>query len=107
MTGRHPSFDHHGLIAGGVCLDAWGGGPLLIRWGRRRWWFEFSEMFGPVLLRPSDLEPATVQPVSERDPFWAPFNAWMRAGRRCRAVKGRDKRVRFWVCHAPRREVLR
>lgn len=26
MSIRHPSFGHHGLIAGGVCLDAWGAG---------------------------------------------------------------------------------
>ena len=107
MIRRQPSFGLHGVVLDGISIDAWGAGPFLIRWGRRRWWFEFSERFGPLVLRASDLQPADRQPVSERDPFWAPFNAWTRAGRRCRAVLGRDKRVRFWVCHAPRREVLR
>lgn len=107
MTAVRPSFGHHGVIGGGIFLDAWGAGPLLIRWGRRRWWFEFSEMFGPTLLRQSDLEPAAAQPLSERDPFWQPFNAWTKAGRRCRAVFDKRGRVRFWVCYAPRRELLR
>jgi len=107
MTACIPSFDHHGAIVGGVCMDSWGAGPLLIRWGRRRWWFEFSEMFGPTLLRASDLEPAAAQPVSERDPFWAPFRAWTDSGRRCRAVMDKRGRARFWVCYAPRMGALR
>lgn len=107
MPPRAPSFGHHTTNARGVHLDAWGAGPLLIRSRRRRWWFEFSDMFGPLLLRPSDLEPSVRQPVSERDPFWVAFNAWMRAGRKCRAVRDKRGRLRFWVCHAPRRELLR
>ena len=100
------SFGHHAINIAGAHIDAWGRGPLLLRYGGREWWFEFSEMFGPILLRKTDLEPAAGQPVDENDPFWAAFNAWTRAGRKHRAVRSKHGRLKFYLCHADRGEVL-
>ncbi len=91
----------------GVYMDYWGAGPLLIRYGKRQWFFEFSEMFGPTLLRAKDMEPADRQPTNEHDPFWYPFQSWMRAGRKVRAVKDKRGRVKFSVCHWNRKELLK
>jgi len=97
---RHRIGSGHAFAAlPGVFVDAWGSGPMLIRMGRRRWFFEFSEMFGPTWLREKDMEPSDRQPVSETDAFWWPFNAWMRGGRRVRAVRDKRGRVKFWLCH--------
>jgi len=38
--------------------------------------FEFSDNFGPVIIDQHGV-PLEHQPVSERHPFWAPFNAWL------------------------------
>lgn len=109
----HMAFGHQPVNMGGAHLDAWGRGPLLLRYGGREWWFEFSDMFGPLLLRKSDLEPAQRQPVRDDDPFWEAFKAWTRAGRRHRPIwskrsrtKGQPRRVKFYLCHADRGEVL-
>ena len=96
-----PDFGHHGSHAFGVHLDFWGAGPLLIRWGRRKWWFEHSDMFGPLILQQSDMMPAERQPIRETDLFWTAFNAWMKSGKRCRAVRNKRGQVRFWLCYAP------
>lgn len=109
---EQPNFGHHHGHAYGVHIDGWGDGPLLIRDGGREWFFEFSLMFGPVILRKRDMEPADRQPIREDDPFWTPFQRWMDGGRKCRAVYGRKSRatgkrkLRFWLCHAPRKEAL-
>lgn len=107
------AFGHHGAFIGGAHLDAWGHGPLLLRYGGREWWFEFSDMFGPLLLRKGDLEPRATQPDDERHPFWEAFNAWTRAGRKHRPVRaprsritGKPGPVKFHLCHADRGEVL-
>lgn len=42
----------------------------------KRWRWDFSEMFGPTFLDHRG-EPLTRQPMSERHPAWAPFNAWL------------------------------
>jgi hypothetical protein len=89
------------VIPGGR-LDAWGAGPLLIRSGRRKWFFEFSEMFGPLWLREKDFGVSDRQPMSEINPFWWPFDAWLRGGRKVRAVRTKCGRVKYWVCHWPR-----
>tara|TARA_Y100000310_G_scaffold324866_1_gene387309 strand:+ start:4266 stop:4610 length:345 start_codon:yes stop_codon:yes gene_type:complete len=113
MTASANMFGHRGVYGNGVFLDAWGHGPLLMRYKGREWWFEFSDMFGPVLLRKSDKEPSARQPVSETDPFWEPFQLWFAAGRKTRPI--RDKRttgdlrrafVRYRLCHVPRGERL-
>ncbi len=44
--------------------------------GRRKYRFEFSEMFGPTLINERG-DPLKVQPISETHPFWRPFNAWL------------------------------
>lgn len=89
------------MIAG-VCLDSWGRGPLMLRDGKRVWWFEFSDMFGPLLLQAKPPhEPLNNQPCAEDHPFWAPFNRWMRAGKRHRPIKTKRGRLRFYLCYAP------
>ena len=98
-----PNFGHTGMHGYGIFLDAWGDGPLLIRWQNRVWRFEFSDMFGPSLLT-KDGEIAEHQPVSEQDPFWEPFERWFRAGKKCRAVCGKRGRLKFYLCHVPRHE---
>ena len=98
---------HVGIAVAGAFIDQFGSGPLLIRRGRRSWFFEFSDMFGPTLLRKSDFEPSDRQPVKESDPFWEPFHAWMRSGKKCRQIRDRRGRVQFALCHAPRKEKLR
>ena len=107
------AFGHHAASIGGAHIDSWGRGPLLLRYGGREWWFEFSEMFGPQLLRKTDLEPARRQPVREDDPFWAAFLAWDRSGRRHRPIwskrsriGGKPRHIKFYLCHADRGEVL-
>jgi hypothetical protein len=101
-----PNFGHHYSHCYGVHIDGWGDGPLLIRYNEREWWFEFSEMWGPTLLRKRDLQPSEKQPIREDDPFWAPFQLWMSGGRRCRAVWSRatrhPRRIKYWVCHVPK-----
>jgi hypothetical protein len=106
--GEQPNFGHHHGHAFGVHIDGWGDGPLLLRHGHREWFFEFSLMFGPVILRKRDMQPSDRQPIREDDPFWAPFQIWMKTGRKCRAVytpRGRIKAQRklsFWLCHVPK-----
>jgi hypothetical protein len=54
--------------------------------GRRKYRFEFSEMFGPTLIdaRGNVLKN---QPVRETHPFWRPFNQWLQEYRAKQAVK--------------------
>lgn len=100
-----PNFGHHAVNGSDYFLDAWGDGPMLIRWRGKEWRFEFSEMFGPSLLT-KDGEISARQPTREDHPFWLPFQRWMNSGRRCRAVRSRSGRLRFWLCHVPRHEEL-
>jgi hypothetical protein len=65
--------------------------------------FDFSDMFGPLLLRKDDFTPLDKQPTDERHPFWAPFNRWLRAGKKCRAVRTNRGKLRFYLCHLPPR----
>ena len=88
----------------GAFLDAWGDGPLLIRDGKRRWVFEFSEMWGPVWLsrKGRHWDPSDDQPIREDDPFWAPFQRWNAAGRKCRPITSKRGRLILYVCHTPK-----
>lgn len=87
----------------GLFIDAWGDGPLLIRDGKRRWFFEFSEMLGPVWLTRTGrhFEPTDRQPTSENDPFWSPFTRWNRAGRKCRPITTKRGLLIVYLCHVP------
>lgn len=49
-------------------------GPFTVHDGKREWRFEFSDRFGPVVLR-KDGEPAARQP-GENSPFWSAFEFW-------------------------------
>jgi len=99
MTAR-PNFGHHAAHGFGVFLDSWGDGPMVIRDGNRVWWFEFSDMFGPTILKPGkSMTPKDDQPVREDDPFWIPFQGWIDGGKRCRAIRSKRGRLRFWLCH--------
>lgn len=103
---RQPNFGHAYSSGFGVFIDSWGSGPLLIRYGERKWFFEFSDMFGPLLLSAKSKEPLDRQPTSDTDPFWDPFNRWMMAGKKCRAVRNSRGRVIFFLCHVPRYDAL-
>lgn len=94
---------HAHARSAGAYIDAWGSGPLLIRDGKRKWFFEFSEMFGPVLLKRegAHFEPATRQPVEHHHPFWWPFNRWLHGGRKCRPIRTKRGRLAFYLCHVP------
>ena len=97
---RAPDFGHHAIRIGRVHMDWWGDGPLVIRDGKRVWWFEFSDRFGPTILKPGKARNVSDhQPMREDDPFWRPFTAWMRAGKKCRAVRSRRGKLRFYLCH--------
>ena len=52
----HIACGHHPVNVGNAHFDCWGRGPLLLRYRGRERWFEFSDMFGPLLLRKADLE---------------------------------------------------
>ena len=73
-------FGHIGIIAGGVCLDAWGVGPFVIEGKGTIYRFEDSDRFGPNLIK-KDGDPAKNQP-GERSPFWKAHRLWVRQGRR-------------------------
>ncbi len=101
-------FGHHGARTQSAFIDSFGRGPLLLRYDGQDWWFEFSKMFGPQLLRKSDLEPCVRQPTSDNHPFWPAFLAWQKGGYRHRPVfssgrgKNRVRRLRFYICFAAR-----
>ena len=96
-----PNFGHSSASGPGFHLDAWGDGPMVLRYRGKVWRFEFSEMFGPSLLTKEN-EVAVRQPMREDHPFWEAFNAWMNAGKKCRAVrKKRGKKLLHFHCHAP------
>lgn len=94
---------HSFAVPSGLFIDAWGDGPLLIRDGERKWYFEYSEMFGPVWLNRTGeyFEPSTRQPTRENDPFWLPFTRWIAAGRKCRPITTKRGRLIVYLCHVP------
>lgn len=99
--GMTDPFGHHSAHTSGAFIDAWGRGPMLVRFQGKEWWFEFSQMFGPQLLRKTDLEPLASQPDSAAHPFWKAFSAWDKAGRKHRAVRTKAGKLKFYLCHAP------
>lgn len=105
MSALQPDFGHHPTASAAGFLDAWGDGPLLIRHQGRSWRFEFSEMFGPLLLT-AEGDVAARQPDQPNHPFWEPFNLWNDTGRKCRAVRTKRGKLRFWLCYVPRDERL-
>lgn len=52
----------------------------------KRWRFEQTRMFGPILLR-SDGEPAARQP-GPRSPFWAAYQRWQDQQQRPPIMRG-------------------
>jgi len=101
MTGGSAEFGHTAINGPGFHMDIWGKGPLLIRHKGRKWLFEFSEMFGPSLLRRDGWTVSDRQPLTETHPFWAAFEAWRKGGMRHRAVKDKRGKLRLYVCHVP------
>jgi hypothetical protein len=86
-------------------MDSWGRGPLVLRHKGKVWRFEFSDMFGPVLLTQKD-DPSDRQPDREDHPFRDAFQPWFAAGKKHRAVRTKRGRLRFYLCHMPREERL-
>lgn len=74
-------------------LDAWGAGPFWIIVDRKRYVFEDSDMFGPLLLRKTDFMPAERQP-GERHRFWVAYTMWRKAGRPLKTL--RRAKVAVW-----------
>jgi hypothetical protein len=105
MPSINVASGHDATSIGSTHIDTFGFGPMMIREGKRTWFFEFSEMFGPSVLRRDGrhFEIADKQPISERDPFWQPFQRWMEGGRKVRAIKTKRGRIRFYLCHAPKK----
>lgn len=67
----------HGKL-GGYAIRAHGPdavGQMVFVKGRAVY-FDFDEYGGPLVTNKSG-EPLVQQPVSESDPFWPPFNAWL------------------------------
>lgn len=106
MPSTNVASGHDARNIGATHIDTFGFGPLMIRDGKRTWFFEFSEMFGPSILRRAGrhFEIADKQPISERDPFWHPFQRWMDTGRKVRPIRTKRGRVRFYLCHAPKKD---
>lgn len=95
---------HSFATPSGLFIDAWGDGPLLIRDGKRRWFFEFSEMFGPIWLKrdkEGHFDPSNKQPM-DGDPFWSPFTRWNNAGRKCRPITTKRGKLIVYLCHVPK-----
>jgi hypothetical protein len=79
-------FGHHGFRVGNAFMDSWGAGPFTVGTDKKKWTFEFSDRFGPLLIG-KDGMPLDQQPMLERDPFWIPFRGWLAARA---ALKGSD-----------------
>lgn len=94
---QRANFGHSGGLMGATLIDIWGDGPLVLRHAGKVWRFEFSEMFGPILLT-QQWEPKVHQPDREDHPFWEAFYAWDRSGRRNRAILNRSGRLKFYLC---------
>lgn len=73
-------FGHFWHNSDELCIDAWGAGPFVIEVGDKRYTFEDSDRFGPLLVRKNG-SPLDNQP-GERHPFWIGYNPWRRQGRR-------------------------
>jgi len=75
-------FGHGYANMGGAHIDTWGAGPFVIRVAGKRYWFEDSDMFGPLLTskngRILDRQPG------EKNPFWAAYTMWRQSGRPCK-----------------------
>ena len=95
-----PNFGHNAHTSPGMFIDAWGDGPMRLRYKGKTWRFEFSQMFGPLLLNATG-EVAKRQPEHEKHSFWEPFNKWLDGGKRCRAVRTKRGKLLFWLCHIP------
>lgn len=96
---------HDATNIGATHIDTFGLGPMMIRENNQEWFFEFSVRFGPLLLRrdgPTHFIVAAKQPILVTHPFWRPFKRWMDAGRKVRAIKTKQGRVRFYLCHTPK-----
>ncbi len=78
------NFGHLWARGGGVCIDAWGAGPFVIKDARGKdWRFEDSDQFGPSIVNKRgdilDRQPG------ERSAFWRPHWLWVRQGRKTEA----------------------
>lgn len=73
-------FGHNFYREPGLCLDSWGAGPFMIEIGGKKFTFEDSDRFGPLLLGKRG-EPLADQP-GERNKFWKAYTPWRNQGRR-------------------------
>ncbi|MDR3495344.1 MAG: hypothetical protein P4L82_12155 [Ancalomicrobiaceae bacterium] len=76
-------FGHTFGNVSGDHFDAWGAGPFEIIADGKRWRFEDSDRFGPLIIDQNG-DPLLQQP-KERSPFWAAHAQWVASGRRVAA----------------------
>lgn len=79
-------FGHTTMTGAGVHVDIWGSGPFEIKIGGKRFRFEDSDRFGPLLLNRHD-EPRNNQDIPAA--FYAAYEKWRSQGRRT-APDGRN-----------------
>lgn len=67
-------FGHVGIIGKGFCVDKWGVGPFILYANGKKYRFEDSDMFGPVVIKVNG-DPTKNQP-GVRSPFWDRYKLW-------------------------------
>jgi hypothetical protein len=67
-----------GRFSGILCVDS-GVGPFRITVGNKRWWFEWSDRWGPLRVRKDG---GSAEQPGWRSPFWRAACIWNAQGRR-------------------------
>ena len=61
-------------------VDSWGSGPFLITVAGKRYCFEDSDRFGPILIDKMSLNPMNAV-IPSKSPFWRAYERWRDEGR--------------------------
>lgn len=78
MTCVHFSYGDNPRLTGIFSIDPTDG-PFRITVGKRRWWFEWSERWGPLVVRRTG---ATANQPGWRSLFWRAACIWAKQGKR-------------------------
>ena len=79
-------FGHIVTTGRGIFADGWGVGPFVITARGKRYCFEDSDRFGPMLVDPKTGDP-TGEMIPARSPFWKAWERWKAEGRQTQAGK--------------------